>query len=189
MPRKSNRLRLAAMMVMMVCSGLALAQKNEVFFTGPSNTIQRADFATSTATPVYRRERLELQGPGCPRGWADSGRERDQAQHGHGLSPRRARTSSLSIRWQRLRCRIGAISSRSTPRPAAITSSWPSSAASVVCSTCLPVRLRSSRIPLKQITTAGGLAIQQLVDVDVGSVLERIFSRTAGFWCCRSGRQ
>ncbi len=52
MPRKSNRLRLAAMMVMMVCSGLALAQQNEVFFTGPSNTIQRADFATSTATPL-----------------------------------------------------------------------------------------------------------------------------------------
>ena len=167
MPRNSNRLCLAAMMVMMVCSGLALAQ-DEVFFTGPSNTIQRADWAASKATAVVTSKGSSFKG---------------MAVREDGLIVVANATKNSSV----MACDPVAKTCQNIialAKAAAVTLSNRGDFFAVNSSlggpnlvmavkrhfgcgtnTCLPGGYDPDGVTVRQITTVGGLAIQQLVDI------------------------
>ena len=173
MPRKSNRLCLAAVMVMMLCSGLALAQQNEVFFTGPSNTIQRANFATSTATPVYVVKGSSFKGL-------------DVREDGVIVVANATKNSTVmgcATTCQNIIAldKVAAVALSNRGDLFAVNSSTSGNNLILAlerrfgsCSTCLPFGYVQT-VPLKRITTAGGLAIQQLVDVTLARSSSEFF--------------
>jgi hypothetical protein len=163
-------------MVMMVCSGLALAQPNEVFFTGPSTTIQRADFATSTATPKYVVKGSSFKGLAVREDGVlvvanatqkatimACGLVANTCQNIIALD--RAAAVALSNRGD-----LFAVNSSTSGNNLILALERRFGS----CSTCLPGGYVQT-VPVKQITTVGGLAIQQLADVKLARSSSELF--------------